>query len=239
MNPPRERIWELDAFRGLCILGMVGVHLVYDLVELFGIVHWQYPAAFALLRDWGGVLFLLLSGICVTLGTHSVRRGLIVFGCGMLCTAVTTGMLLLNFAGSEIIIWFGVLHCLGVCMLLWSPMKRLPTWALGVLGAVLVLGGLWLRNVRVPFPWLIPLGLVSPDFASSDFFPLLPNLGFFLLGAVIGRRAYRNKRTLLPRVNTQKPVVKFFCFCGRQSLLIYLLHQPVLAGLVGLVALAM
>ena len=88
----KKRIWELDAFRGICVLGMLIVHFVYDLTELYRLVSWQPGDAFAWVQRWGGVLFLLLSGICVTLGRRSVRRGLIVFGCGLVCTAGTVGM---------------------------------------------------------------------------------------------------------------------------------------------------
>ena len=56
----------------------------------------------------------------------------------------------------------------------------------------------------------------------------LRGFGWFLLGAVIGRTAYRKKQSLLPRVNAANPVIRFFSFCGRHSLLIYMLHQPVL-----------
>ena len=86
-----RRIWELDALRGLCILGMILVHLVYDIRELYGLADFAYPAIFSFVMQWGSVLFLLISGICVTLGHHPVRRGLAVFGCGMLCSLVTAG----------------------------------------------------------------------------------------------------------------------------------------------------
>ena len=224
-----KRIWELDALRGVCILCMIAIHFVYDLVELYGIVNWDYPPLFALVKQWGGVLFLLISGVCVTLGHHPVRRGLIVFAGGLLCTAVTGGMYLLQLSDSSILIWFGVLHCLGVCMLLWPLFQKMPLWLLGVLGAVLAGLGLWFQGIKVPFDFLAPLGLVSEHFASSDYFPLLPHLGFFLLGAVLGRTAYRNRQSLLPRVDPQRQPIRFFCVCGRQSLPIYLLHQPVLA----------
>lgn len=228
----KQRIWELDALRGICILGMVVVHFIYDLVDLYALVDWQYPAAFLFIRDWGGVLFLLISGICVTLGSRSVRRGLTVFACGMLCTAVTAGMVALGFAGKSMVIWFGILHCLGICMLLWSPMKRLPVPALAVLGILLIGLGFYLdANIRVDFPWLVPLGLRFPGFASSDYFPLLPYLGFFLLGAVLGKTVYRSKTSLLSRVNSQNPILRFLSGCGRHSLWIYLLHQPILTAI--------
>ena len=233
----KNRIWELDAFRGLCILGMVLVHFIYDLTKLYGILRWDAPDLFSLVLNWGGMLFVLLSGICATLGSRSIRRGIIVFFCGMLCTAVTAGMYLLDMAESYIIIRFGVLHCLGICMILWALFKKLPTWALGVIGAVLIALGLWLQNVYVGTDLLFPLGLVSIKFSSSDYFPLLPNLGYFLLGSILGRTLYRSKQSLLPAVNAQNPILRFLVFCGRQSLLIYLLHQPILSGLCTLLAL--
>ena len=226
----KKRIWELDVLRGICILAMVAVHLVFDLVYIYGVLtlagfgQWL----FNLLTQWGGVLFLLISGICVTLGNHPVRRGLTVFGCGMVCTLATCLMYWLGFMDQSVIIYFGVLHCLGICMLLWPLVKKLPAWALGILGVLLAAVGLYLPNLRVDTPWLIPLGLMYPGFASSDYFPLLPNLGFFLLGAVLGLTLYRKKQTLLPRVNEKNFMVRFFSVCGKWSLFIYLLHQPLI-----------
>lgn len=228
----KERIWELDALRGVCILGMLAVHFVYDAVDLYSVLRWTYPGWFLLVKDWGGVVFLLLSGVCVTLGSRCVKRGFLVFSCGMLCTAVTAGMYALGLADRSVIIYFGILHCLGVCMVLWKFMKRLPSRALALLGGVLIAVGLYCTySVRVSFDWLCPLGLYSPDFSSADYFPLLPNLGFFLLGAVMGRSLYRKKRTRLPGIDPRLLPIRFLRFCGRHSLFIYLVHQPVLAGL--------
>lgn len=232
----KKRIWELDVLRGVCILGMVVVHLIYDLQTFFSLPFLADSRLFDLIKQWGGVLFLLISGICVTLGSHPVRRGLIVFACGLICSAVTAGMYFLNMADKSIIIYFGVLHCLGVCMLLWPLLKRLPVWALGLLGLGLTVLGLWISgNVVVDFPWLIPLGLYPRGFASSDYFPLLPNLGFFLVGAFLGKTLYRKKETLLPRVNPANPVLAFFTLLGKWSLPVYLLHQPVITGLLYLI----
>lgn len=232
----KKRIWELDVLRGVCILGMVLVHLIYDLQTFFSLPFLADSQLFAIVKQWGGVLFLLISGICVTLGSHPVRRGLIVFACGLVCSAVTAGMYALHMADKSIIIYFGVLHCLGVCMLLWPLLKRLPVWALGLVGLGLSVLGLWISgNVLVDFPWLIPLGLVPGDFVSSDFFPLLPNLGFFLVGAFLGKTLYRKKETLLPRVNPANPVLAFFTLLGKWSLPVYLLHQPLITGLLYLI----
>lgn len=148
----------------------------------------------------------------------------------MLCTAVTVGMYALDLTGKSIIIYFGVLHCLGICMLLWPAAKKLPAWALG-LGAALAAGGLYIRGLPpVHTPYLVPFGLVPTGFASSDYFPLLPNLGFFLLGAFLGRTLYREKESLLPRVPADNLILHFLQLCGRHSLWIYLLHQPLLSG---------
>lgn len=228
----KQRVWELDALRGLCILGMVAVHLVYDLVELYGVVDWNYPAAFVLLKDWGGVLFLLISGICATLGTRSVRRGAIVLSCGMLCTAVTWGMYALGFSGRSIVIWFGVLHCLGVSMILWRGMRKLPWQALLAIGLSAAAAGFALRGVHVRTPLLIAFGVTPSGFSSSDYFPLLPYFGFFLLGAALGKTLYARKCTLFPRVNAENAVLRFLRACGRHSLEIYLLHQPVLSAVI-------
>lgn len=234
----KKRIWELDALRGICILGMVIVHLLYDLVELYGMIDWQYPPAFLFVQRWGSVLFLLISGICVTLGHRPVRRGLIVFAGGLVCSAVTLGMVALDFAGEDMIIWFGILHCLGVCMLLWPLFRKLHPVFLFLLGAAIIAVGFHLdAHVRVSFPWLVPFGVLYPGFASSDYFPLLPNLGFFLLGCFLGKTLYRRKESLLPRINEKNPVIAFFSGCGRHSLWIYLLHQPVLTGLLSLISL--
>lgn len=229
----RERVWELDALRGLCILGMVVIHVLYDLIELLG-VDWTYPMPLLWLKNWGGVSFLLISGICATLGSRNLRRGAVVFACGMLITAVTAAMAVVGTAGRGIVIRFGILHCLGLCMILWTPVRRLSPGALTLLGTVLILLGFWFRHFRISTDPLFPLGLYSPGFRSADYFPLLPNFGFFLLGAVLGKTLYRRKATLFPGVDAQRPVPRFFSACGRHSLLIYLLHQPVIFLLLSL-----
>lgn len=232
----KQRIWELDAARGLCIIAMVVIHFIYDAVSFFGLVHWTYAPWFTDLMNWGGIVFLLISGICATLGTRCVHRGLIVLSCGMVITAVTAAMYRLGLADRIIMIYFGVLHCLGLCMVLWHFLKALPSWALALLGVGLTGLGLWMRSFTVEVPYFFWLGLITPAFESSDYFPLLPNLGFFLLGAFIGRTLYRQKQTLFPGIDPRKPLIRFFRACGQHSLMIYMLHQPILALIITLLS---
>lgn len=232
----KSRIWELDALRGVCILCVIVVHFLFDL-SFFGGLDLTLPAWYVFIQEYGGAIFVVLSGICVTLGSKSVRRGLIVFACGMLITAVTYGMYRLGMSGADVVVKFGVLHLLGVCMLVYPAFKKLPPAALAVLGLLIAVTGYAIRGVVVPQRWLFPLGLTYEGFTSSDYFPLFPQLGYFLIGAAIGKTAYREKRTLLPGSFQKTGIARFFCWCGRQSLFIYLLHQPIVYGLLEFVLL--
>lgn len=236
MANSKPRIWELDALRGVCILCVIVVHFLFDL-SFFGGLDLTLPAWYVFLQEYGGAIFVVLSGVCVTLGSKSVRRGLIVFACGMLITAVTYGMYRLGMSGADVVVKFGVLHLLGVCMLVYPAFKKLPPAALAVLGLLIAVTGYAIRSVIVPQRWLFPLGLTYEGFTSSDYFPLFPQLGYFLIGAAIGKTAYREKRTLLPGSFQKTGIARFFCWCGRQSLFIYLLHQPVVYGLLEFVLL--
>lgn len=233
MEQKRERIWELDALRGFCIVCVIFVHFMFDLVYFLG-RQVDFPPLYTFIQQYGGAIFVVLSGCCATLGSRSFRRGVLVFGCGMLITLVTFGMYRMGMAASDVVVKFGVLHLLGVCMTLYPLLKKLPTTALSVLAAAIVAIGYAIQGMRFSVRWLFPLGFVYPGFTSSDFFPLLPQLGWFLLGIVIGRTLYHEKRTLLPGTAQDFFLFRFFQWCGQQSLWIYLLHQPVVYGLIEL-----
>ena len=227
-NGVKNRIWELDALRGLNLLWMMVIHFIYDITFLFPLVQWTAPGWYTFLVRLCSVLFILISGICVTLGKHSLRRGLTVLGGGMIITAVTVALAVTGLCDSSIIIYFGILHCLGLCMLLWPLVKKCPGWVLLLLGLALRYVGRYFDTLSLDTYWLVPLGLHPDDFASSDYFPIVQHFGIFLVGAGLGRYLYSKKTSLLPKVK-QNPPIRFLSFCGRHSLLIYLLHQPVLS----------
>ena len=221
---PKHRIPELDAARGICILAMVAVHAVYDLTELYPLLHWDAPPVFTLLQKQGGILFFLISGICATLGTSHLRRGVLVLGCAALVSAAT-------YLTGSLPIRFGVLHCLGCCMLLWQFFRNASPPALCLWGALTAAAGYLFRRLTVSAAYLYPLGLTAPDFVSADYFPLLPFFGFFLAGAALGKKYYPAKQSLFPNFS-DRSFFRFLCACGRHSLWIYLLHQPVLLFLI-------
>ena len=133
-----QRIWELDALRGLCILCVIVVHFLFDLQFFIGL-DFTLPAWFQFIQQYGGIFFVVLSGCCATLGSRSFRRGLIVFGAGMLISLVTAGMYGLGLSDRTVIVWFGVLHLLGICMMVYPLFRKLPTAPLAALALCIIL----------------------------------------------------------------------------------------------------
>lgn len=230
------RIWEIDFLRGVSIILMVGYHLLYDLGEYRGLEKvlvfttdlgrpgWIVAQAFF------ATVFVVLSGVSGTLTRSNVRRGLRLLAVSFLVTAVT-----FVFDRSSAV-WFGILQCLAVSMLLYGAAFEKAGAAVCAAAGALVLGlGAFMPAVKkalaVTFDWLLPLGLHSPTFASFDYFPLIPWFGVFLLGAALGKTVYASRRSLLP----WRPPVTFVNFAGRHSLLIYLVHQPVFMGILYLI----
>lgn len=239
----KQRIWEVDAFRGFCLLFVFASHLSYDLRDSFRLA---FDLGFLdKLFEYGGAVFIVLSGLSATLGSKSFRRGMIVLGCGLFITLVTEVMIALDLLGEYNRIQFGVLHLIGTCMILYPILKKLPTAFLAVFGAVLIGVGLWLsiKEVRIAEPsspydirnFLYVFGLPTKVFFSGDYFPLLPNLGWFIEGIVLGRLVYKNKVSLLPNFPSDFFLIRFLRFLGRHSLIFYLVHQPVFFGIFWLI----
>lgn len=224
----QSRIWELDALRGISILCVIGLHLLFDLQVFIGLPLLQHPLI-QLINAAAGISFVTLSGLCVTLGKRPARRGLVVLGWAMAITIVTWVMAKLGVMDENLIIRFGVLHLLGVCMLLWPLFRSLPTWFFLVGSLVIIPLGTAAASIQTEIPWLFPLGLRTARFSSGDYFPLAPYLGWFFLGVFLGRTLYRNKQSLLPDFPCS---FRFFRWCGRHSLLLYLIHQPILYGII-------
>jgi len=126
---------------------------------------------------------------------------------------------------------FGILHLLGLGIVLAYPLLRVNEWfSLGV-GLLLIGLGVYLNSLSVSYPWLIWLGLKQQGRSMVDYYPLLPWFGLSLLGVFTGRALYPQgvPRLALPNLSTTPPI-RGLRFLGQHTLLIYLVHQPVLIG---------
>ena len=220
----KKRFDILDAWRSLAIVLMIVYHFLYDLA-LFGVITWEqmFCTPLNIMQKFICCSFILLAGASARFSRSNLRHGIIVILAGII---VAIG----GAVGGQTI-RFGVLHCLGACMLLWPALKRLPIWLVVLLGAAVIGLGYWFDSFYITTAWLYPLGLKTAFFSSGDYFPLAPNFGWFLLGACLGRLLYKQKVSLLPKVNENLLPLRLLRFCGRHALLIYLLHQPIITGL--------
>jgi len=231
-----RRFWEIDATRAVAILMMVTFHAVYDL-DHFGSADIGATSGFwQMFAQATASLFLLLVGISLTL-SHSrasrrlggktlplkyLKRGFRIFLYGMAITVVTWLFL------PDGIILFGILHCIGLSIILAYPLLGRPRLALP-LGLVCIAAGIVVSNVEAGTNLLLWLGVRTGDMYMFDYFPLLPWLGVVLLGVFTGSMLYPDgERRFHPPDVTGWPMAGLLSWMGRHSLAIYLAHQPVL-----------
>ena len=242
-NRQLVRFWEVDFLRGMAVILMVLFHLAYDL-NYFGAQQIELASGFWFyLARFTASLFLLLVGVSLSLSyTRSrllgqedrfrfrlLKRGLWIFSLAMGVTLVTY-----LFIGKGFIV-FGVLHLIGVSLVLAYPFLRLHGVNF-ILGLLFILVGLFLQNLSVDFPWLLWLGLAPVGFYSIDYFPLFPWFGVILIGIAFGDLFYRGYRRRIPVPDLAgSSLVKRLTYLGRNSLAIYLVHQPVLIAMIYLV----
>lgn len=226
----KPRVWEIDALRGFLILCVILAHALYCgefMLGLYRLPVWLNTFLFV----YAGSLFVILSGLSATLGSRSFRRGLIVFACGMLLTLGSAVGVLIGLLDKAFIIRFGVLHLLGLCMVLYPLLKRLSNVSLLLFGVVVIGLGYWFTTFTVQTDLLFAFGLRSVSFTSGDYFPVFPQLGWFCLGILLGRRLYAEKTTRFPWVNTSAWPIRALCFLGRHTLPIFVCHLPVVGGI--------
>ena len=237
---PTVRFWEVDLLRGVAILLMVLYHLVFDL-NYFAVYDIDVSSGFWLaVARAAASLFLLLVGLSLTL-SHSrarllgqedrfrlrlLKRSAWILGLALGITLVTY-----LFIGKGFIV-FGVLHLIGLSLLLAYPFLRLKRANI-IFGLLFILLGIYLQNISVGFPWLLWLGLAPPDFYSVDYFPVFPWFGVILVGMGLGSQLYPGYRRRIPVPDlSASPFVRALAFLGRNSLAIYLIHQPVMIAII-------
>lgn len=245
---PSGRYWEIDAWRGIVVITMIIFHLMWDLVNFHVSDAILYAGFWKYFQRFTACSFVFLAGVSLAIVyqrkpefSRYLKRGLYVFGCGML---FSLAVLLFNIG----YVHFGVLHMIGVSSILAYPLLRYKWLNVFLWFIFYIIGGIfllpeqvtwWLRGVNplrllnmsimVDHPWLVWLGITPPRYYPVDFFPLFPYFGLVLLGVAVGNMVYsKNGRAFsLPDLSELAPI-RFLRFLGSHSLPIYMIHQPVL-----------
>ena len=225
----------IDELRGFCILLVVFYHLAYDLSSLINIEFFN-SLTLSILRDFFAGALIFISGLSCVFSRNNLIRGVKCLCAGLLITLVTYILIPGEF------IVFGILHMLGSCMILYglteSVLKKFNKKVLFFTCVLFFIatknisnGYLGVNDFNISIPlWfynseiLFPFGFVGLDFRSADYYPLFPWLFVFLVGTIIGQLGIeKNFPDWMYKLHS-----KFFNICGKHSLMIYLLHQPVI-----------
>lgn len=237
-----SRLNTLDSLRGICVLGMIAYHTLFDVVYAFSL--YVPPAAvFAvnLIRDLGAALFIFMSGFCFSLGHHHKRNIIVLNAAGLVITLAT------YIFARDMAVIFGILSFMGIACLLMcalkKPFEKLPAAPFAVVSAMLFLlfvsvnyGYIGYGSfIAARFPAFLYKNIVTAffgfpytGFSSGDYFSLLPWIfayfcGFFTYRAIKDGKSFGR---------IMKIRIPFVAKVGRLSLIIYIVHQPVVYGVV-------
>ncbi|SFG47120.1 Uncharacterized membrane protein [Palleronia marisminoris] len=220
--PPQRVAW-IDRARGTALVAMVVYHASFDL-SLFGIVEWRVSSA----PHWRGFAiliaasFIALSGLSLALSASGGIRWR-AFGRRLaLLAAAAVAVTVGTWVGMGTPVTFGILHAIAVFSVLALPFLRAPAWVPAVLAVVVFLVPFAVQSEAFSGPLLYPLGLDPTPIPSFDYEPIFPWFAAMLAGVAAA-----------PFVPTPRSPVApdLLALMGRHSLAIYLLHQPILFGL--------
>ncbi len=227
----RGRFAGLDIARTLALLGMAVFHFSYDL-ELFG----HLPPGTTVSGGWAVFArlvagsFLFLAGVSLWLAHGNgvrprafLRRLAVIAAAALLISVVTRIALPGRF------IYFGILHSIASASVIGLLALRLPAFVTLAAAASVVAVARLGPFAALDAPILWPLGLSENAAASVDFVPLFPWLAPFLAGIALARIALP---AMSGRRGAPSRMIEVLSWPGRHSLLVYLVHQPVLVGLV-------
>lgn len=242
----KQRYFWIDNIRAVAMFSMIAYHAVWDLVYLYGMDWGWYRSDLAFL--WQQSIcwtFILLSGFCWSFSRNPLKQGLLISGAGLLVTIVT---LLFSYESRVI---FGVLNVIGASALFMIPLKKvfekIPS-AAGFLFMFLLFGitygindgylGLFgqklfklpqelYSNLLMTF-----LGFTDSGFYSTDYFSVLPWSLLYFAGYFLFHMWKEGK---IPDGNCMNRKIPVLTWMGKHSLIIYMIHQPVLFGVLEII----
>lgn len=169
--------------------------------------------------------FFVISGISCIFSRNNFRNGLRLL-CGAAFVSLFTKLLVLYTGDEAQFIRFGVLHCYAICHLIhYFLLENRSDRTLLIVAIISLLVGYYLRYdpIHSNSALLVPFGIMEYGVIHRDYWPVFPMLGWFLIGVVLGKRFYPEKKTLFPGQADQK-WHRPLCFLGRYSGLIYCGH---------------
>jgi uncharacterized membrane protein len=244
-TPPIGRLAFLDITRGFAIVMMVAYHFCFDLV-MFHRADWNILGDANWIAWRTAILssFLLVAGVSLTLRLHQQPE----WRPFLLRWAQIAGAALLVSLGSAIMfpqtfIYFGVLHHMAVAMLVCRLALACSRWNI-VLGLAIVIAAECFSSAAFDTRWLNWIGFMTHKPATQDYVPLFPWLGVMLTGCGLGTAMIEHRwlerdqaaQGADPKRNVGWVLrgTRLLEFAGRSSLLIYLVHQPILIGMLWL-----
>ena len=229
-----NRIDAIDIARGVALLAMAIYHFTWDL-EFFGYAEPGLTAVggWKLFARAIASSFLFLVGVGLYLGHRKeirwrpfARRLAMIVAAALAITVVT------YFATPDNFIFFGILHQIALASVLGLAFLRLPAVVILAAAAAVIAGSYYLTSPAFDHPIWWWTGLSADRPRSSDYVPLFPWFGAVLAG--IGCAKIADGAGVFGRMRGKlyggwsTP----FIFAGRHSLATYLIHQPVLIGLI-------
>lgn len=242
----KKRIHFMDEVRGFAVLCMIFYHAFYLLGNFFS---WQWAndffEFFMPVQPFFAGIFIFICGISCSLSKSNLKRGAILLAVALGFTFVTALIMpAMGFVECEI--YFGILHFLAVSILIYALLSKAIFWLHPFIG-ILICAVLYaftsgigegtlrygeLISVTLPESLysgnvLMILGIHSRDFASADYFPLFPDIFIFFAGVFLG--IYFSMKGF-PDWSREKRI-PFLAFLGRNALLIYVVHMPLIYAL--------
>ncbi len=241
----QHRYPEIDLLRTIAIFLMVIYHILFDLEFLYGSSSIDLSVPFwKTFQVCSASLFLILVGISFVLSYQRtaanpgklvyrkyLRRGLRIIGYGVLISLTT------YIFDTQTYVRFGILHLIGVSVLVLPFFYRLKEYNI-VIGILSICIGKYVSTIFIHSSLLLPFGITYTGFQTIDYFPLFPWFGVVLIGVAIGHFFFvRNPHWRTKRLDQflRHRSIGIIGLPGRYSLLIYLIHQPLILLVLSLI----
>lgn len=230
----KPRIVFFDTLRGFTVISMVLFHASYDLAYIYGVdIPWFTQGMFQdIWRNSISWTFLLIAGWMCLFSRNNLKRATLY---GAVALAVFAGT---SIAAVDTPVSFGIIYCMAACTLVFWITKPILEHVHPVLGAALNMiafaATYGIPKMRYTIGGLAWLGFPSYTFSSGDYYPLLPFVFIFLAGYFLGCIFNRYTEETYPAW-MKRDYVHPLTFVGQHSLMVYVLHQPLVLGALTLV----